>query len=207
MDTWSGTNWYTSTNLLSGTGLDKHDPLRTTCDNKEQHWTKKAIDTVDCIYLWTHALKTCFQMAPNVCVSGVKLWSLADRNGNFRAKSSTHSECVELTLNRNDSGLEISRGNKCQLMTTSLLREVTEPAVFVPKVIRAITRDCFRSTPGALVLDKIIWRFFEGFNEDLPKLPLIRPTEMAERLDIETSFEKLMLFCVDMHTQVHLNHF
>ncbi len=30
----------------------------------------------------------------------------------------------------------ISRGNKCQLMATSLLREVTEPAVFVPEVAK-----------------------------------------------------------------------
>ncbi|KAL9970465.1 hypothetical protein ACROYT_G022843 [Oculina patagonica] len=30
---------------------------------------------------------------------------------------------------------------------------------------------------------------------------------MAERLDIKTSFDKLILICVDMHLQVHLNHF
>ena len=30
---------------------------------------------VDCIYPWTHARKTCFQVTSNVWVSGVKLWS------------------------------------------------------------------------------------------------------------------------------------
>ena len=32
-------------------------------------------DTVDCIYPWTHALKTCFHVTSNFWVSGVKLWS------------------------------------------------------------------------------------------------------------------------------------
>ena len=31
--------------------------------------------TVGCIYPWTLALKTCFQLTSNVYVSGVKLWS------------------------------------------------------------------------------------------------------------------------------------
>ena len=31
---------------------------------------------------------------------------------------------------------DTSRGNKCQLMARSLLREVTEPAVFVPEVAK-----------------------------------------------------------------------
>ena len=33
------------------------------------------IQTVDYIYLWRHARKTCFHMRSNVQVSGVKLWS------------------------------------------------------------------------------------------------------------------------------------
>ena len=32
--------------------------------------------TVDCIYPWTYLLKTCFQLTSNICVSGVKLWTL-----------------------------------------------------------------------------------------------------------------------------------
>ena len=43
VDAWNGTGdghpyslASASTNLLSGTGLDKHDPLRTTCHNKGQ---------------------------------------------------------------------------------------------------------------------------------------------------------------------------
>ncbi len=31
---------------------------------------------------------------------------------------------------------EFSRGNKCQLMATPLLRKVTAPAVFVPEVAK-----------------------------------------------------------------------
>ena len=33
------------------------------------------MSTVDSIYPWTHALKTCFHVTSNVWVSGVKLWS------------------------------------------------------------------------------------------------------------------------------------
>ena len=32
-------------------------------------------NTVDCIYPWTHTLKTCFHVTSNFWVSGVKLWS------------------------------------------------------------------------------------------------------------------------------------
>ncbi len=60
--------------------------------------------TVDCIYLWMHALKTCFQMASNVSISGVKLWSLADRNANFCNQNTHHKHWVRAKLyTRNDS--------------------------------------------------------------------------------------------------------
>ena len=37
-------------------------------------WYFQIPHTVDCIYPWTLALKTCFQLTSNVCVSGVKLY-------------------------------------------------------------------------------------------------------------------------------------
>ncbi len=76
-----------------------------------------------------------------------------------------------------------SRGNKCQLMATSLLREVTEPAVFVPEVakqhdvfVRTIAFGVLVNTHASFWLDEIIRKFFECFNEDLPKLARIPPT-------------------------------
>ncbi len=60
--------------------------------------------TVDCIYLWTHALKTCFQMTSNVSVSGAQLWSFADRNANFCTQNTHHKHWVRSKLyTRNDS--------------------------------------------------------------------------------------------------------
>ncbi len=60
--------------------------------------------TVDCIYLWTHALKTRFQMTSNVSVSGVKLWSLADRNANFCTQNTYHKHWERAKLyTKNDS--------------------------------------------------------------------------------------------------------
>ncbi len=89
----------------------------------------------------------------------------------------------------------IRRGNKCHLMATSLLREVTEPAVFVPEVVKQ--HDVFICTMafGVVVsarasfwLDEITWKFIECFNKDLLKLALIPPTgtetNVAEHLTL-----------------------
>ena len=60
--------------------------------------------TVDCIYPWTRPLKTCFQMTSKVNVSGVKLWSLADRNANFCTQNTHHKHWIRAKLyTRNDS--------------------------------------------------------------------------------------------------------
>ncbi len=76
-----------------------------------------------------------------------------------------------------------SRGDKYQLMATSLLREVTEPAVFVPEVakqhdvcVRAIAFGELVSAGASFWLDEIIQKFFECFNEDLTKPALIPST-------------------------------
>ncbi len=68
-------------------------------------------------------------------------------------------------------------------MAASLLREVNEPDVFVPVVatqhdefVRAIAFGELVSARARFWLDEIIWKLFECFNEDLPKLALIPPT-------------------------------
>ena len=67
-------------------------------------------------------------------------------------------------------------------MAQSLLRVVTEPAVFVPEIEVAKQHDVFvhAIASGILVraragfgLDEIIRKLFECFNEDLPKLVLV----------------------------------
>ncbi len=77
----------------------------------------------------------------------------------------------------------ISRGNKCQLMATSLLREVTEPAVFVPEFAkqhdvfaRAIAFGVLVSPRASFWLDEIIRKFFQCLYKDLPTLALTPPT-------------------------------
>ena len=42
--------------------------------------------TVDCIYPWTHAHKTCFHVTSNVWGSGVKLWSLPTQMWSFTSQ-------------------------------------------------------------------------------------------------------------------------
>ena len=56
------------------------------------------VDTVDCIYLWTLALKTCFQMRSNVRVSGVKLWSFPAQMWNLRDANVTYVNNTFLCL-------------------------------------------------------------------------------------------------------------
>ncbi len=80
------------------------------------------------------------------------------------------------------------RGNKRQLMATSLLREVTEPAIFVPDVakqhdvfVRAIAFGVLVSARTGFWLDEIIRNLFERFNEDLPKPALIPPTVFGRK--------------------------
>ena len=68
-------------------------------------------------------------------------------------------------------------------MARSLLRKVPEPAVFVPEVakqhdvfVRAIASGGFRST--VVLVDEIVRKLFECFNEDLPMLARVPPTVM-----------------------------
>ncbi len=67
-------------------------------------------------------------------------------------------------------------------MATSLLREVTDPAVFVQEVAKqhdvfvdVITFGVLLSARASFWLDEIIRKFFECFNEDLPKPALYSP--------------------------------
>ena len=70
-------------------------------------------------------------------------------------------------------------------MATSRLRELTEPAVFVPEVaeqhdefVRAIASGVLGSARASLWLDEIIQAFVERFNEDLRKQELAPPTAL-----------------------------
>ncbi len=63
---------------------------------------------------------------------------------------------------------DYSRGNKCQLMATSLRREVTEPAVVVPEVakqhdvfVRAIAFGVLVSARASFCSDEIIRKFMK----------------------------------------------
>ena len=70
-------------------------------------------------------------------------------------------------------------------MATSGLRELTEPAVFVPEVarqhdefVRTIAFGVLVSARASLWLDEIIQELVEWFNEDLRKQELVSPTAL-----------------------------
>ena len=72
-------------------------------------------------------------------------------------------------------------------MARSLLREVIEPAVFVPEVAkqhevfgRAIDHGVLVSARASFRLDEIIRKLFECFNEDLPNLALVPSTVLYQ---------------------------
>ena len=72
-----------------------------------------------------------------------------------------------------------SWGNMCQLMTWSLLQEVTEPTFFFLEVakqhdvfVHAIASRVLVSNHASFWLDEIIGKLFECFNKDFLKLAL-----------------------------------
>ena len=50
-------------------------------------------NTVNCIYLWMHAHKTCFHVTSNVWVSGVKLWSFPAQMWTFTFRHCSKGRC------------------------------------------------------------------------------------------------------------------
>ena len=93
-------------------------------------------------------------------------------------------------------------GNKCQLMARSLLREVTEPAVFVSEVakqhdvfVRAIASRVFVSARTSFCLDATTRKLFECFNDDLPKLTQVPPTAQ-----VIPNFQVLKWYCNSQRT-------
>ncbi len=121
--------------------------------------------TVDCIYLWTHALKTCFQMTSNFCVSGVKLWSLADRKRSFALKILT----INTEYGQNFT-LEVIQVNLCMHINTDqhqFLRRslyIQSSAISKPECVELSARKLslrsakLQSLRPEMLTSKVIWK-------------------------------------------------